>query len=77
MKLPNDCLKLTRGLERFWFYPGRAEIRLLEKLLKLGLEVELYPECDRYDLRVIFPDREVWAIDLKDYSNPYLLVKQQ
>jgi hypothetical protein len=76
MKLPNDCLKLTRGLERFWFYPGRAEIRLLEKLLKLGLEVELYPECDRYDLRVIFPDREVWAIDLKDYSNPYLLVKQ-
>ncbi|WP_310422946.1 hypothetical protein [Chamaesiphon sp. VAR_48_metabat_135_sub] len=76
MKLPNDCLKLKRGLERFWFYPGRAEIRLYEKLVQLGLEVELYPQRDSYDLRVIFPDQEVWAIDLKDYSNPYLLVKR-
>ena len=76
VKLSQDVLKLRRGIERFWFYPGRAEIRLYEKLAELGLQVELYPSCDRYDLRVTFADGEVWALDLKDYSNPYLLVKR-
>ncbi|GAA6621007.1 hypothetical protein [Scytonema sp. NUACC26] len=75
VKLPSDCLKLKRGIERFWFYPGRAEIQLFNKLVDLGLKVELYPECDRYDLRITFTDGEVWALDLKDYSNPYLLVR--
>lgn len=76
MKLPENCLKLRRGIERFWFYPGRSEIRLYERLTELGLQVNLYPECDRYDLRVHFPDGEIWALDLKDYLNPYFLVKQ-
>jgi len=75
VKLPSDSLKLKRGIERFWFYPGRAEIQLYQKLMDIGLEVELYPECDRYDLRIKFSDSEVWALDLKDYSNPYLLVR--
>lgn len=75
VKLPSDCLKLKRGIERFWFYPGRAEIQLFNKLVDLGLEVELYPQCDRYDLRIKFADGEVWALDLKDYSNPCLLVR--
>lgn len=76
VKLSSDSLKLKRGIERFWFYPGRAEIRLYDKLTELGLQVELYPERDRYDLRVTFPDGKVWALDLKDYFNPYLLVKR-
>lgn len=76
IKLDNDSLKLKPGIERFWFYPGRAEIRLYEKLTKLGLHVELYPACDSYDLRITFTDGKVWALDLKDYSNPYLLVKR-
>lgn len=76
VKLSNDSLKLKRGIERFWFYPGRSEIRLYEKLTELGLQVELYPERDRYDLRVTFPDGKVWALDLKDYSKPYLLLKR-
>ncbi|MDJ0616459.1 MAG: hypothetical protein QNJ63_06870 [Calothrix sp. MO_192.B10] len=75
VKLLGEHLKLKRGIERFWFYPGRAEIRLYQKLVDLGLEVELYPECDRYDLKIKFPDGEVWALDLKDYSKPYLLVR--
>lgn len=76
VKLPDNILKLKRGIERFWFYPGRAEIRLYRKLAELGLEVELYPSCDRYDLRIRFSDGEVWALDLKDYANPYLLAKR-
>ncbi|MCT7952922.1 hypothetical protein NG798_24280 [Ancylothrix sp. C2] len=76
VKLSNDSLKLKRGIERFWFYPGRSEIRLYEKLTELGLQVELYPDRDHYDLRVTFPDSKVWALDLKDYYNPYLLLKR-
>jgi hypothetical protein len=75
IKLPDNCLKLKRGIERFWFYPGRAEIQLYQKLVDIGLDVELYPECDSYDIRIKFNDGEVWALDLKDYSNPYLLVR--
>lgn len=75
IKLPDNCLKLKRSIERFWFYPGRTEIQLYQKLLDIKLDVELYPECDSYDLKIKFNDGEVWALDLKDYSNPYLLVR--
>jgi hypothetical protein len=75
IKLSDSSLKLKRGIERFWFYPGRAEIQLYQKLVDIGLDVELYPECDSYDIRIKFNDSEVWALDLKDYSNPYLLVR--
>lgn len=75
IKLPDNCLKLKRSIERFWFYPGRAEIQLYQKLVDIGLDVKLYPECDSYDIKIKFNDGEVWALDLKDYSNPYLLVR--
>ncbi|BDA76427.1 hypothetical protein CAL7716_105930 (plasmid) [Calothrix sp. PCC 7716] len=75
IKLPDNCLKLKRSIERFWFYPGRAEIQLYQKLVDIGLDVELYPERDSYDIKIKFNDGEVWALDLKDYSNPYLLVR--
>lgn len=74
-KLPLETLKLKRGIERFWFYPGRAEIQLYQRLVDLGVHVELYPECDRYDLKIQFKSKEVWALDIKDYSNPYLLAR--
>lgn len=73
-------LWLKRGLRRFIAAPGRAELRLAEKLEKLSLTVELWPNFDKYDLRIEFPDREAWAIDVKDWANPFLLaqkVKQQ
>lgn len=72
---------LKRGLRRFIAAPGRAELRLADKLKKLGLQqVELWPNFDSYDLRIVFPDGEAWAIDVKDWANPFLLaqkVKQQ
>lgn len=71
-----DVLWLKRGLRRFVAAPGKAELRLAERLSDLGLEVELWPHFDRYDLRVSFPDGEVWAIDVKDWANPFLLARQ-
>ncbi|MBH8567149.1 hypothetical protein I8748_34225 [Nostoc sp. CENA67] len=74
---------LKRGLRRFIAAPGCAELRLAEKLENLGksrLQVNLWPDFDAYDLRIVFPDNEVWAIDVKDWANPFLLahkVRQQ
>lgn len=78
-----EVLWLKRGLRRFIAAPGRAELRLAEKLEKLGkcrLHVELWPNFDSYDLRIVFPDGQAWAVDVKDWANPFLLahkVKQE
>ncbi len=72
----HKVLWLKRGLRRFIAAPGRAELRLTEKLEKLGnskLQVELWPNFDSYDLRIVFRDGEAWAIDVKDWANPFLL----
>jgi len=64
---------LKWGLRRFITMPGRAEIRLEQRLREKGLKVEMWPEFDRYDLRVVFPDGEAWLVDVKDWANAYLL----
>ncbi len=66
-------LWLKRGLRRFVTLPGLAEIRLERRLLKLKLKVELWPEFDSYDLHIEFPDGKAWAVDVKDWANPFLL----
>jgi hypothetical protein len=67
------CLK--RGIKRFIAVPGLAELRLEKKLQKLGLQVELWPNFDSYDLRIVFPNGEAWAVDVKDWANPFLLAR--
>ncbi len=68
-----ELLWLKRGLRRFVTLPGLAEIRLERRLLKLKLKVELWPEFDSYDLHIEFPDGKAWAVDVKDWANPFLL----
>lgn len=65
--------QVERPLRTFITGPGLAETDLEEQLRSLGLEVELWPDFDAYDLRVTFPDGTVWAIDVKDRANPALL----
>ncbi|MDQ3802294.1 MAG: hypothetical protein M3416_00325 [Acidobacteriota bacterium] len=72
--------QLKHALRRYVAGPGRFELKLRDGLLDLGsggqrLSVELYPSVDAYDLRVTFPDKEVWAIDVKDWASPYLLAE--
>jgi len=67
---------LKRGLRRFIALPGLAELRLNNKLTELGVQVELWPDFDKYDLRIVFPNDEVWAIDVKDWANPFLLARK-
>lgn len=66
--------RLTPGVMTFISKPGDCELRLYNKLKKLGLDVELWGEFDTYDLKVSFEDEEEWIIDVKDYKNIYNLV---
>jgi hypothetical protein len=65
--------QVERPLRTFITGPGLAEVRLEADLRALGLDVELWPAFDAYDLRVTFPDETVWAIDVKDRADPALL----
>jgi transcriptional regulator with XRE-family HTH domain len=72
--------ELKRALRRYIAAPGRVELRLKERLLQAasktrGFAVELYPNMDAYDLRLTFPNREVWAVDVKDWASPYRLAE--
>lgn len=72
--------ELKRALRRYVTAPGRVELRLKDRLLQAGAKsrgyaVELYPSMDAYDLRITFPDREVWAVDVKDWASPYRLAE--
>jgi hypothetical protein len=66
-------LQLTRPLRMFITSPGLAEVELERELGALGLSVEMWPNFDAYDLRVLFPDGDTWAIDVKDRASPELL----
>ncbi|GDY33652.1 restriction endonuclease-related protein [Gandjariella thermophila] len=56
--------------------PGRAELRLAEDLSKCGVTVDLWPNFDAYDLKITFTNGEVWAVDVKDWSNPVRLAQR-
>jgi hypothetical protein len=80
---PTRCLAardgvhwLMRPLRTFVAAPGWAEIRLAERLKGMGLGIELWPNFDAYDIRVVFPKGGAWAIDVKDWANPFLLARQ-
>ncbi|GLY30454.1 hypothetical protein [Kineosporia sp. NBRC 101731] len=69
----NGIYQLRAPLRTFITGPGIAEIDLEKKLIAKGLIPEMWPGCDAYDLRITLPDRQVWAIDVKDRANPALL----
>ncbi|MCA0350457.1 MAG: hypothetical protein LCH85_00545 [Chloroflexi bacterium] len=66
---------LIRGIQQSVHAPGKTEMSLFQRLKALKLKLELWPAFDRYDLRLSFPSGLVWAIDVKDWSNPFLLAR--
>lgn len=65
--------QLSRPLRMFITGPGLAEGDLDTELQKRGLKAEMWPNFDAYDLRITLPSGKVWAVDVKDRSNPVLL----
>ncbi len=66
----NEWLAVTPGVHRYGTIPGIWELSLRDELVNLGvgIKVTLYPQVDRYDLLVEFPNSQKWAIDVKDWS---------
>ncbi|MGK7942598.1 MAG: hypothetical protein AB4062_21055 [Crocosphaera sp.] len=56
--------------------PSLIELRLEEKIKEMGLEVELWPELDKADLKVTFSDGKIWAIDAKDWVSATKLARR-
>lgn len=72
----DEVLWLKKDLRYFIHRPGKAELRLEERLKRLNLEVKLYPDFDKYDLHLVFPDGIVWAVDVKFWESAYNLAKK-
>lgn len=68
--------RLVHGVMRYMCIPGRIEIEIRDKAEKYGCIAELWPEHDKYDVKITLPDGSVWAIDAKTHRNPYNLASQ-
>jgi hypothetical protein len=67
-----EHVSLVRPVWRYSTIPGLEEWRLTQELRKLtGVDVQLWPHTDAYDLLVEVP-RRGWRrqVDLKDYTDP-------
>lgn len=69
-------LRVRRAIRQYVVAPGIYELNLADEVEAFGLICQLWPSYDRYDVRVIFDDGEVWAIDVKDWKYPHLLGRQ-
>ncbi len=65
--------RVRRPIRRYVVAPGTYEVNTMKHLKRLQLTVELWPGYDAYDLRILFPNGTIWAIDIKDWRFPYLL----
>lgn len=66
-------LRARRAIRQYVIAPGISELNLARQIEAMGLSCQLWPSYDHYDLRVIFANGEVWAIDVKDWKHPHLL----
>jgi hypothetical protein len=68
--------QLSRPLRMFITSPGIAETDLEQELItKHEIRPAMWPNYDAYDLRVVLPNGEAWAVDVKDRVNPVLLAR--
>ncbi|MEU7446109.1 hypothetical protein EES47_15765 [Streptomyces sp. ADI98-12] len=68
--------QLSRPLRMFVTSPGLAENDIGSTLKRrFGIDAEMWPQFDAYDLRVPLPGGGYWAVDVKDRVNPVLLAR--
>jgi hypothetical protein len=80
--ISKEVLVLREGIHLRTHLPGIPELALYdwvyqqyEAQYSYMQEPELWPHIDAYDMRLIFQN-EVWAVDFKDYKDPYQLAAQ-
>ncbi|HJT56324.1 MAG TPA: hypothetical protein VJ761_07515 [Ktedonobacteraceae bacterium] len=75
-ELASQLYRVRHPIRRYVVAPGVYEVNTACLLESLGLRVELWPGYDKYDLRIIFPHQQIWAVDIKDWRFPHLLAPQ-
>lgn len=64
----NGMARTTAGVQRYVAAPEVTLIKLYDELRQeWGLNCQLYPHLDAYDLLIEFPSGRRWAVDVKDY----------
>ena len=58
---------------RYFAAPGKLELEIAAFCEKKELRWALWPQMDRYDIEITFPDGTVWAIDAKAVKEPHFL----
>lgn len=73
-----DHRALVRGVWRYTTVPGLIELALYDRLKERGIDVDLWPGLDLFDLRIVAPasklasDGEI-KVDVKDYTSAMTL----
>lgn len=65
--------RLKKGVMRYFAQPGKLELEIVNFCEKKKIGWKLWPQMDRFDVEITFPDGEVWEIDAKAYRNPISL----
>ena len=65
--------RLKKGVMRYFAQPGKLELDIVDFCEKKKLTWELWPQKDKYDVEITFPDGAVWEIDAKAYRKPIAL----
>lgn len=73
--LTDGIYRLRRGIMRYIAIPGKLELQIRDSAEKLGYTTELYPDKDKYDVKICGLGRTI-AVDAKTHHNPWLLKKQ-
>ncbi|SRR6266705_470118 len=63
------AVRVDTAVWRFITVPGAAELRMADRLRRLGATVVLWPSKDLYDLHVA-AGRKTWTVDVKDSHAP-------
>ena len=58
---------------RYISLPGKLELEIKKKAEQLGCKTMLWPEMDKYDIKLTLPNGDIWAVDAKTHRNPYIL----
>ncbi len=69
-------LRVCRAIRRYIVAPGTYELDAATRIRALGVECLLWPWFDSYDLRIVFANGEVWAVDVKDWTHAFRLAKK-
>lgn len=69
----SEHMAVARPVWRYVTLPGVLECEIRDYALSLGADVEMWPDLDKYDVRVRVGERE-WRIDAKAWASPARLV---